>query len=49
MINIILIILVSISIIGFFLRKAEQFDLWFKDKVHNFLKKDTEQYLKNKS
>jgi hypothetical protein len=49
MINIVLIVCTSISIIGFFLRIAERFDLWFKDKVHNFLKKDTERYLKNKS
>ena len=38
MINIILIVCASISIIGFFLRKAEQFDIWFKNKVNNFLK-----------
>jgi hypothetical protein len=39
MINTILFILVSIVVIGWIVRKVEQFDLWFKDKVHNFLNK----------
>ena len=38
MINTILFILLSIVVIGWVVRKVEEFDLWFKNKVNNFLK-----------
>ena len=38
MINAALLICLSIVIIGWYLRQMEKFDIWFKDKVNNFLK-----------
>jgi len=48
MINIIIFTVIALSIITWFWRKAEQFDVWFKDKVTTFLQKDTERYLNKK-
>lgn len=38
MINAALLILLSIVVVGWYLRQMEKFDLWFKNKVNNFLK-----------
>ena len=48
MINIIIFTVIILSIITWIWRKADQFDVWFKDKVTTFLQKDTERFLNKK-